>query len=115
MSGQAPELQGQATARSMCPEDERPRLLPRPVHILPFVQQFLMRPFTVGGSGALSAGIYVGSLTTREAGGWVGGGGRVKQSICSVLSTQRSQDEEKLSGIMSLAVRKIKIDGLIGV
>lgn len=53
----------------------------------------------------------------NQGSGWVGGwgGGEVKESICSVLSTQRSKDEEKLRGIMSLLVRKIKIDGLIDV
>lgn len=43
------------------------------------------------------------------------GRGGVKQSICSVLSTQRRKDEKKRSNIISALVRKIKSDVLIDV
>lgn len=74
MTGQGPELQGQAAARNMCPEEGGggggggPRCSLRQSTFYRFVQQLLMRLFTVGGSGALSTGIYVGSLTTKKRG-----------------------------------------------
>lgn len=64
MIRQGPELQGQATARSMCPEEGKALLLPQQVNIPQFVQQILMRLFSVGGTRVLSMGIC--PQTTRE-------------------------------------------------